>query len=154
ERHGASLALLRGLGLGLLRFDGLGRGLLRAGLALGRLPLLPLHRLLDLRRLNLNWRRRIRGHRPRGLRQLWRLALRPLRRHDDRGGGPWGPALGAEVLARLAPAGALERDLLELLLQLLLRDAPALEPGASLHDLLDVELEDVAPAELALGALA
>src|SRR5262249_62160476 len=60
----------------------------------------------------------------------------------------------AHLLVVLPPAGALQRDLLELVLQLLLRDAPVLEPGGGFHDLLNVELEDVAPAELALGAFA
>jgi hypothetical protein len=67
-------------------------------------------------------------------------------------------ALGAAVLAQdlvgPGPARPLLGDLCELALELFLGELAALEAAAGLHDLLDVELEDIAPAELALGPLA
>src|SRR5262245_4932852 len=79
------------------------------------------------------------------------LALDPLRGHDDRVGQTLGAAAGlAQQLIGLRAAGAGRRDLLELLLELPDRELAALQTVAGLRDLLDVELEDVAPSELAL----
>ena len=60
----------------------------------------------------------------------------------------------AQDLVGLLAAGPLERDLLELLLELLRGQLAPLEAVAGVHDFLDVELEDVAPAELGLRPLA
>src|SRR5262245_20517305 len=98
--------------------------------------------------------RRGRGLGRRGTREHGGLALRAFGGHDDRVRQPLGPAVLADDLVGARAAGALERDAVELVLQLLLRQLAALEAGAGLDDLLDVELEDVAPAELALGPLA
>src|SRR6266404_4675067 len=83
-----------------------------------------------------------------------RLPLRAVRGDDDRVRKAFRAALAAEDLVGAGAAGALERDPLQLGLELLLRQPAALEPRAGLDDLLDVEVEDVAPAELALGPLA
>src|SRR5206468_11613107 len=48
----------------------------------------------------------------------------------------------------------LQCDLLRLVLELLLGQLAAFPPRARLDDLFDVELEDITPAELALGPLA
>ena len=60
----------------------------------------------------------------------------------------------AEHLVGLLAARPLHGHLLELLLQLRDRQPAALETVARLDDLLDVELEDVAPVLLAVGPLA
>src|SRR5262245_24643204 len=79
------------------------------------------------------------------------LALDPLRGHDDRVGQALGAAAGpAQQLVGLRAAGAGRRDLLELLLELRDRELAALQAVAGLRDLLDVQLEDVAPPKLAL----
>src|SRR5262245_33960679 len=79
------------------------------------------------------------------------LALDPLRGHDDRVGQALGAAAGlAQQLVGLRAAGAGRRELLQLLLKLFGLELAALQPLARLRDLLDVELEDVAPTELAL----
>src|SRR6202158_257167 len=119
----------------------------------GRLGLaLPARRALGLGRLG-----RARLH-ARGVGrvagQVRRLPLRAFRGDDDRVRQAFRAALAAEDLVGAGTAGALERDPLELGLELLLRQPAALEPRAGLDDLLDVEIEDVAPAELALGPLA
>src|SRR4029077_2549174 len=109
------------------------------------------------RRLRLGWRRRapLRDRTVgRVAGQVGRLPLRAVRGDDDRVRKAFRAALAAEDLVGADAAGALERDPLELGLELLLRQPAALEPRAGLDDLLDVEVEDVAPAELALGPLA
>src|SRR5581483_4234050 len=73
------------------------------------------------------------------------LALGAFGGDDDRVREALGPGVLAQDLVGAGAAGALERDALQLLLQLLLGEPPALEPGARLRDLLDVEIEDVAP---------
>src|SRR5438309_9377310 len=78
-----------------------------------------------------------------------------LRRDDDRVREAFrtAPVL-AEHLVGLLAARPLHGHLLELLLQLRDRQPAALETVARLDDLLDVELEDVAPVLLAVGPLA
>jgi hypothetical protein len=63
-------------------------------------------------------------------------------------------AVVAQDLVRPGATGSPERDLLELALELLLGELAPLQPGAGVDDFFDVQLEDVAPAELTLGALA
>src|SRR5262245_50911348 len=50
-------------------------------------------------------------------------------------------------------AGALDGDLQELVPELLLGELGALQAGARLDDLLDIQVEDVPTPQLALGAL-
>src|SRR5262249_4698783 len=79
------------------------------------------------------------------------LALDSLFGDDDGVGEALGAPAGlAEELICLRAAGLRLRDLVELLLYLLGRGLSALHAIAGLHDLLDVELEDVPPPELAL----
>src|SRR6185436_11809280 len=79
------------------------------------------------------------------------LALDPFRGHDDRVGQALGAAVRlAQQLVGLRAAGSGGRDLLQLLLELLNRKLAALQAVAGLRDLLDVQLEDVAPPELTL----
>src|ERR1041385_2144636 len=85
--------------------------------------------------------------------QSGRIALGPLGRDDDRVWQSLRAALVSQDLVGLGSARALERDLLQLVLELFLRELAALQPRARLDDLFDVELEDIAPAELALGPL-
>src|SRR5262245_12333063 len=66
----------------------------------------------------------------------------------------FGAAVAPEDLVGLGSAGALERDLLQLVLELLLGELAAFQARARLDDFFDVELEDVAPPELARGPLA
>src|SRR3989440_11764805 len=63
-------------------------------------------------------------------------------------------AVLAQQLVGLAASGDLRGHLQELVLQLRGGESTALETVARLDDLLDVELEDVAPAELAVRPLA
>src|SRR2546428_11004215 len=63
-------------------------------------------------------------------------------------------AVLAQQLVGLAASGDLRGHLQELVLQLRGGQSTALEPVARLDDLLDVELEDVAAAGLAVGPLA
>src|SRR5216683_4661885 len=126
-----------------------GRGLGRPA-RLGRA--LPAGRRL---RLGCLYRARLRGGGvSRVARQDRRLPLGALRGDDDRVRETLRSALAAEDLVGAGAAGALERDPLQLGLGLLLRQPAALEAGAGLDDLLDVEVEDVTPTELALGPLA
>src|SRR2546421_1512528 len=123
------------------------------------LPLLTLGRLAPtLYRLRRLFRRRGLFRQTavgrRSARRQRRLALCSLRSDDDRVRQALRAALAAEDLVGLGPAGALERDLLQLALELFLRELAALQPRARLDDLFDVELENIAPAELALGPLA
>src|SRR5262245_60403427 len=79
------------------------------------------------------------------------VALDSLRGHDDRVGQTLGATtVLAQQLVGLRAAGAGRRDLLELLLELRDRELAALQAVASLRDLFNVELEDVATPELAL----
>src|SRR6185436_1228153 len=87
-------------------------------------------------------------------RQRRRVALGPLGGDDDGMGEPLGPAVVAEDLVGPRAARPLDGDLQELVLQALLGQARALQPRTGLDDLLDVQLEDVAPSELGLGPLA
>src|SRR5260221_944776 len=89
-----------------------------------------------------------------GARQPRRLPFGAFKGDDDRVRQTLRAALVAEDLVGLGPAGALERDLLQLALELFLRELTALQPRTRLDDLFDVELENIAPAELALGPLA
>src|SRR5439155_22907145 len=83
------------------------------------------------------------------------LALDALGRHDDRVRQAFGAAsILPQELVGLFAAGPLPGHLLELVLQLRGGQLAALETVARRDDFLDVELEDVAPAELAVGALA
>src|SRR5262245_35494079 len=82
--------------------------------------------------------------RPLGAGHDGRLPLRALGRDDDRVRQALGTAVAAEDLVRHGAARSLGGDLLQLRLELFLRQLAALEPRARLHDLLDVELEDVA----------
>src|SRR5437899_1065222 len=86
---------------------------------------------------------------------LRHFAFDALRRDDDRVREAFraAPVL-AEHLVGLLAACPLHGHLLELLLQLRDRQPAALETVARLDDLLDVELEDVAPVLLAVGPLA
>ncbi len=63
-------------------------------------------------------------------------------------------AVVAEDFISLLPAGTFHGDFLELLFEFLLGQLAALEAIAGLDDFFDVEIEDIAPAELALGVLA
>src|SRR6185369_4486763 len=79
------------------------------------------------------------------------LTLDTFRGHDDRVGQALGAIAGlAQQLVGLRAAGAGRRDLLQLPLELFCLELSTLQPLARLRDLLDVELEDVAPPELAL----
>src|SRR5467141_792293 len=89
-----------------------------------------------------------------GARQHRRLPFGAFKGDDDRVRQTLRAALVAEDLVGLGPAGALERDLLQLALELFLRELTALQPRTRLDDLFDVELENITPAELALGPLA
>src|SRR6185503_3178372 len=60
----------------------------------------------------------------------------------------------AQYFVGLLAAGPLHGNFLQLLFELFLGQFAALEAIAGLHDLFDVELEDVAPAKFAFGALA
>src|SRR5262249_11161711 len=164
RRTRAERAILRAASLALLCLGPLRRlGRPRPGraLAAGRgLPWLDLA-LFRLALPGLFRRRGLRLGRS-GARSVWcvrcgqhrRLTLGALRRDDDGVRETFGPAVVAEDLVCLGAARALEGDLLELVLELLLGELPALEPCAGLDHFLDVELEDVAPPELALGSLA
>src|SRR5262245_30795421 len=63
-------------------------------------------------------------------------------------------AIVSQKLIGFRAAGTFHGDLLKLLFEFLFRELPAFQPAASFHDFLDIEFEDIAPAELALGALA
>ena len=90
-----------------------------------------------------------------GARQHRRLPFGTVGSDDDRVGQALRSARrGPGSRRSRVPPVRFSGDLLELGLELLLRQLAALQPGAGLDDLLDVQLEDVAPAELALGALA
>src|SRR5882762_3214687 len=112
---------------------------------------LPLGRLRLFRRRGLFGRSAV-GRRV--ARQHRRLPFGAFGGDDDRVRQALRPALVAQDLVGLGPAGALESDLLQLVLELFLRKLPALQPRARLDDLFDVELENITPAELALGPLA
>src|SRR5262249_50875681 len=128
----------------------LGRHLRRPRFALLRLALPGLSRRRGRRlgRSGAHVRRRVRR------RQHGRLALGALGGDNDGVRETFGPAVVAPDLVGLGAARALEGDLLKLVLELFLGELAALEAGAGLDHFLDVELEDVAPAELALGPLA
>src|SRR5206468_6447326 len=89
-----------------------------------------------------------------GARQHRRLPFGAFRGDDDRVRQALRAALVAQDLVGLSPAGALECDLLQLVLELFLRELAALQPCTRLDDLFDVELENITPAELALGPFA
>src|SRR5262245_54576891 len=89
-----------------------------------------------------------------GARQHRRVPFGPLGGDDDRVREPLRAALAAQDLVGAGPAGPLQGDPVQLALELLAGQPAALQPGARLDDLLDVQLEDVAPAELGLGPLA
>src|SRR5262249_53252710 len=97
-----------------------------------------------------------RRHRGPGLGdQRGHLALDALGRDDDRvRQALWAASVLAQELIGLGTAGELHGHLLQLILQLRGGKLAALEPIARGDHFLDVELEDVAPAELAVGALA
>src|SRR5262249_3128851 len=83
------------------------------------------------------------------------LTLDPLRRDDDRIGKTFrATSVLAHELVGLFSAGPSDGDLLELLFELRGRQPATLEAITRLDDLLDVELEDVPPAELAVGPFA
>src|SRR5207302_7787131 len=86
--------------------------------------------------------------------QRRRLPFGPFGRDDDRVREAFRATVVAEDLIGPGAAGPLHGDLLQLGPELLLGQLAALQTGAGLDDLFDVELEDVAPAELALGPLA
>jgi len=69
-------------------------------------------------------------------------------------GRPSGPPPFFPAPRRSAASGDLRRHLLELVLQLRGGELAALQPVTRRDDFLDVELEDVAPAELAVRPLA
>src|SRR5437879_2773074 len=140
------------------------RGFLAIGDPLPLLPLAPGARLrfgvaLYLAR-RLGFGRRRRRHRlfdrGRPVRRHDRhLAFDALRRDDDRMRQAFGAAaVLPQQLIGLAASGDLGGHLQELVLQLRGGESTALEPVTRLDDLLDVELEDVAPAELAVCPLA
>src|SRR5256886_14895083 len=83
-----------------------------------------------------------------------RFSLGSLGSDDDGVRQTLRAALVAEDLVGLGPAGAFERDLLQLVLEFFLRELAALQPRTRLDDLFDVKLENIAPAELALGPFA
>src|SRR2546425_1370680 len=83
------------------------------------------------------------------------LTLDAVRRDDDRVRKTFrATSVPPHELVGLFAAGPPQRHLLQLLLQLRGRQSATLEAIARVDDLLDVQLEDVAPAELAVGPFA